>query len=109
LDTSETSKPLLSAVSFHLSAFFSAGIDGVNDWAFPVGSKSILVNEFEEGERIEMGKHPLVKIVDIRDCIDDATGTKYVCILCQEGRRDDAGFVLARLEVGIREKKEKSG
>lgn len=56
-----------------------------------------------------MELHPLVKILDVGDSVDDAAGTKNVSVLCKESRGDDAGLVFARLEVGIGEEEEEGG
>ena len=109
MNTSETSKPLLSAVSFDLFTLFSAFADGVNDGAFSFRTEGFVIDRLEERESIEVSRHPLMKVFDIGDSIDDTTRTKDVRILCKESGRDDASFVLAQFEVGIGEKKEKGG
>jgi hypothetical protein len=93
----------LSSVSLDLFTFLSAGIDGVNDGAFPFRTEGFFVYRLEEWESIEMSRHPLVKIFDVGDSIDDATRTKDVCIFCEKGGRDDASFVFAGFEVGVGE------
>lgn len=73
-----------------------------------LGTERFLVDRLKEREICEMGAHPIVEILDIGDSIDNASWTENVCVLCKEGGRDDAGLVLAGLEVGIWEE-EKEG
>lgn len=55
-----------------------------------------------------MSPHPIMKIADIGDGIDNTSGSENVSIFSEESGRDDAGLVLAGFEMRIREEEEES-
>jgi len=109
MDAPETSKPLSSPSPLNLFTFLSAGVDDIKDGTFPLCAKNFFLNKLEQRKVVEVSKHPQVKVVHIGDGVDDTTWAENICIFRKQSWRNNSGFVLPGLEVGIREKKEKSG
>jgi len=56
-----------------------------------------------------MGHHPVVKIFDIGDGVDDAARPQHIGVLGEQCWGYNAGLVLARFEMRVWKEEEQSG
>lgn len=107
--SSETCQPFLTVITRHFFSFFRAGHHGIHHRSVTLRAELFLRNPRKQRKLVKVRDHPIVEVFDVRDRVYDPARAEDICVLGEQGRGDDAGFVLADFEVRVGEEEEELG